>query len=1028
MNKEQQEKLIKITEKLDISTIKMENTNIILNSIIDNVWLHFKDIMEKDLSISYPFGLECFKKFSIIFDDKGIYIKIFDYNTIKEYINKCCGNYLYIFEGNDLSFDKLRSINSQNELKENYPEIFSIYEVILDFYRNLNIIIKNEPELLEKDPSTRLKSTILKVFNYHNNINLFINDLCDFFEILLNNKEIIENIENNNLYELKISNEDEYYNILFGILCYYLEYAQLQKSLKVEDKNVKENIIELINELNKYPGKLALYNIRSHQEEFNYEEIKKNLIEQYIIADNNYGFGDHEVLPGGGFVDVGVKSHGKEISIPLFNDQLFLTSILVYNNFYEDSLDYCLIKYSKIFEIGYDLNGEYILGLKNEYNNYSIQSLLEIAISNIKKLKEKDIDFSVTKSETQFLKDISDGLYNETLYSKLQNILSRTIKFEENAPIITNNIGNAGYLLILASMYYSKINNYKETNDLDLIIFYRNYCKDLEKKCSKFIKFADKSNLKEEDFIKLKKEIKLELENRIGIEKLDDILTKIKDMSDPEEIRTTIESLLIKKKSIKDEISIVESQKKRTLESSPEYKALNQRLNKLLLYKNHFDSEEVINGEGVFQDCYGFDFDGLYVFDFFSDIEEEDILKKANRDYGHRIYILTADDYLILKDLKNRTEVNKYIKDKLEPCADVMNHGSNDEVRLLSKVKAVKSSLKKKNYIVELSKTDNPVTDDEIIMTQEEFDYYVSKFISDDKGIIEKIRKKSKMFETKESIEREKNKKTFYEWNQDREIVSETKFDEEEKKIVESEIENINVYLVKINLDRIKNGLDPLNFDDGDYYEVMSAIINYMKDNEIKSNAKRDPQVSFITRSRTFYNGTYHCELCEDAISPYIMDVECHHFIPISKGGPDNLCNTVCLCDKCHKGIHNGLVTDYQNYKLIKTIKDFILSRTPEDLPDFERTLGFAENKYLEQLDSISFEIEQVNSQIEHAYEKDLSDEEILEEVELLEKQSKVLEINKNDILKYANRIQDYYRHSDEYLGIEEKTRPIVIR
>lgn len=997
MNKEQMDKLIKIIENLDNETMKIENTNNILNSIFDNAWRHYRNIIEKDLSIPFPFFLECFKKPSIILDNKRIYIKLFDYNIIKDYINKCCGNYLYPFEGNNLSFDELRNINSQNELKENYPDIFSIYE---NMRKNINSIIVNK---------------------YQNNINLFINDLCDYFETILNNKEAIENLVNNNLYELTINNEDEYYNILFVILCDCLKYMTFQKLFKIDDKTVIDNIIKLTNELNKYSKKLALYNRITNQEELNYEEIKNNLIERHIITDNN-GFGEQETLPDSGFVDYIDFSHKKNYSMPLFYDDWLLVNILKMNGISEECItQYYLLKYSGLFEYKFDDKGNYIVDLKNKYKD--VNNLFTIAMTNLRKLKEKDITYTPNKlNETHFIKYINSEEDSECIYYEFLKILNSELKFKESDILILDNVGNNVYLFIIASMYYSEINNYKEKSNNDLIFFYIFYSKNLNQKCNKFIKFADKSYIKEEYFLKLKNEIKNELENRIGIEKLNSIIEQTKEISDISEIKNIINNSLIKKKSIKDEISIVEKQKNKTLENSPEYKVLNQRLNKLLLYKNHFDSKEVINGEGVFQDCYGFDFDGLYVFDYFSDIEEEDILKKANRDYGHRIYILTADDYLILKDLRNRTEVNKYIKDKLEPCAGIMNHGINDEIRLFAKLKAIKTSIMKKKYIVELSKTNNPITEEEIAMTKEEFDYFVSKFISDDKETIEKLRKKSKIFETKESIEHEKNKKTFLEWNQEREIIAENKFNEEEKEIVESEIENINIYLAKINLDRAKKGLEPLNFDNGDYYEVMSAIINYMKKNEIKSKAKRDPQVSFITRSRTFYNGAYHCELCEEAISPYLMDVECHHFIPISKGGPDNLCNTVCLCNKCHKGIHNGLVTDYQNYKLIKTIKDFILSRSPEDLPDFEKTLGFAENKYLDQLDSVSSEIEQVNKQIECTYEKNLSDDEILKKVDLLEKQSSKLEIKKKEILKYANKIQDYYRNSDEYLDIENKT------
>lgn len=409
------------------------------------------------------------------------------------------------------------------------------------------------------------------------------------------------------------------------------------------------------------------------------------------------------------------------------------------------------------------------------------------------------------------------------------------------------------------------------------------------------------------------------------------------------------------------------------------------------------------------------------MFDYFSDIEDINVLKKAKRDYGHRIYILTADDYLKVKDLSNRTEVNKYIKDNLEPCADTMFHGENEEKRLLEKLKAVKNNIAKKNYIVNLSKTDNLVTDEEILITQEEFDYYVSKFISNNKQVLEQMRKKSKRFETKESLERENNIKEVQKWKSEQEIVSEEELTKIQHDEIDYEIERTYVILEKINYERKKKGLEPLSFDSNNYYDVYKAIIDYEEENHIKIKAKRDPKVALVTKNRTFYNNTYHCELCGiEEINPIYL--ESHHFIPISQGGPDDIYNTVCLCSRCHTAIHNGLVTDYQNYSLIKTIKDFIISKIPEALPFFEKTLGFAENRYLEQMGKIELEIQTIQQQIENAFDKDVSDDEILQEVDELQSISESLEQKKQKLNLLANKIQDYYRHSEEYAAIEEKT------
>ena len=126
-----------------------------------------------------------------------------------------------------------------------------------------------------------------------------------------------------------------------------------------------------------------------------------------------------------------------------------------------------------------------------------------------------------------------------------------------------------------------------------------------------------------------------------------------------------------------------------------------------------------------------------------------------------------------INEEKSELQKKQQELDNLEPCADTMFHGENEEKRLLEKLKAVKKSNEKKNYVINLSKTDNPVTDEELLITQEEFDYYVSKYISNNKQVIEQMRKKSKKFETKESLEHENNIKEVQKYKSEHEIVEE---------------------------------------------------------------------------------------------------------------------------------------------------------------------------------------------------------------------------------------------------------------
>lgn len=1027
MNKDFIEKLINIIKKTNTTEIDLEYSNDIIDSIFSIIWLHYSKILQENINIPYPFFLDYSYPELILKDDK-IKVKLFDSIKIKKYIYDCCNNYTYMFEGSKkFLFDDIRNIKSPNELKEKYPKIYEIYDGVIKKYesqkKRVHHIIATKLDSLDTN------GIIVKSFRYSQNFNLFINDLCDYFDLLLNNESIIDNAFNDNLYELSFDDENIYYNFLYAILLKNISTTELYYDLFNKDEYYKEdiqNFSEIINLLEKYSGKLEVHD-KTNEKKISFVEIKKKYKKEVTNNNDSYGLG--EPLPGGGFVDYVAFSHGKKYSIPIFYDDSLLIDIMHSNGVdpNEFVIQFYLLKYSGLFEYGFNDDDEYLLGLKNEYNNHELSFLFSIAMKNIRQIKEKNITFTSNKklNETRFVEFLNSESNQKLIYSEFLKLFETHFKFNENNKSIIENISNNGYLFILSSMYFRLLNSIPEINNQNLVYMYIAYSRNLNQKCNKFIKFADKSFLKEENFKELEKKIRIELETRVGIEKLNNILEQTKDISDISEIHNIINNSLIKKKSINDEIQIIEKQRNETLENSPEYRVLNQRLNKLLLYKNHFDSEEVINGEGIFQDCYGFDFEGLYVFDYFSDIEDTNILKKAKRDYGHRIYILTADDYLKLKDLSNRTEVNKYIKDNLEPCADTMFHGENEEKRLLEKLKAVKKSIEKKNYVINLSKTDNPVTDEELLITQEEFDYYVSKYISNNKQVIEQMRKKSKKFETKESLEHENNIKEVQKYKSEHEIVEELTETQQEE--IDYEIERTYVILEKINYERKKKDLEPLSFNSNNYYDVYKAIIDYEEEKNIKIKAKRDPKVALVTKNRTFYNNAYHCELCGiEEMNPIYL--ESHHFIPISQGGPDDVYNTVCLCSRCHKAIHSGLVTDYQNYGLIKTIKDFITSKIPEDLPFFEKTLGFAENRYLEQMEETELKIQKIQQKIENTFDKDVPDDEILKEIDELQNYSESLEQKKHKLNLLANRIQDYYRNSEEYAAIEEKTMQSSIK
>jgi hypothetical protein len=249
--------------------------------------------------------------------------------------------------------------------------------------------------------------------------------------------------------------------------------------------------------------------------------------------------------------------------------------------------------------------------------------------------------------------------------------------------------------------------------------------------------------------------------------------------------------------------------------------------------------------------------------------------------------------------------------------------------------------------------------------------------------------------------------------------------DEDDQREFIDEIEVTLVELQKINDERRKKGLKPLSFSLDNYYDVYGAIIEYEEKHNIKRSTPRDTAVAIKTKARTFFDNEYHCELCgESSIDPLYFDS--HHFIPISLGGPDDIYNTVCLCTKCHRDIHNGRVTDYQNYQLIQKIRNNIICNTPEALPIFERTLGFKENSYIEQLELTEEEIESINDSIKTA-EADMDDPDREDKLSRMQDEKAKLEKRKQKLNELANRIQDYYNYSNEVITEEEKVRNMKI-
>ena len=713
-----------------------------------------------------------------------------------------------------------------------------------------------------------------------------------------------------------------------------------------------------------------------------------------------------------------VYSHRKKFSFPiLYNDELLKKLFYAHGNNLSN-YDYFMLKYSGIFEYAYDNNSAIILGIKNIYNNKSFKELFQITMDNLKRYKEKDVEilhknlkvsnnYYLNMNESNIIKTINSNKVEDIIY--LQNCLSAVIKTFININITQEDCSKSYINKFLLSFYYNRLcGNLESENTSDLFFNYISYSHLLQSNTDNFVKFADKTCIKPIEFSNLKEKIKNELITRVGKEKFDTIIKECNGKDKDEEYKEVINNNLIEKKNIDDEIREIEKRKSNLKKNDFEYKFLDQRLKKLLFYKKYFDSKEVITDKGpVFSNYYGFQFDDIYVFDCFFD--DENILRKAKKEYGNRVYLLTLEDYEKVKCLNSKTEINKYINNNLKPCAGSIYHGENYEQKLFTKIELIKKSIKVKEYILNLSKVDNPVTDEEIYLTKEEFDNYVSKYISSDEEIIKKLEKKSRLFET----QRERNIRIIDEKKNEQELIKDLNVDD--RAALNEDIDDTINIIEKANKEIIDKGLTPLSLENTDFIELYMAYLNYVDKHKIERKTKRDPMVAIETKRRTYYDGYFHCELCDKKDGdPLFFDS--HHFIPISEGGPDDIYNTVCLCLDCHRSIHNNRVTNFQNFMLIQKIKNHIMLRAPEYLSKFEKTLSFKENRYLELIDQVDENIELIENKIEEAYDKNISDEEILSIEKESENKIKELEMKKQKLINLANKIQNYYIFDNEHV------------
>jgi hypothetical protein len=99
---------------------------------------------------------------------------------------------------------------------------------------------------------------------------------------------------------------------------------------------------------------------------------------------------------------------------------------------------------------------------------------------------------------------------------------------------------------------------------------------------------------------------------------------------------------------------------------------------------------------------------------------------------------------------------------------------------------------------------------------------------------------------------------------------------------------------------------------------------DYQKSNRLDENL----------RLAVLLRDNFTCQYCKIKKG----ELHAHHIIYVSKGGKDTLSNLITLCEKCHKGVHNGQIK--LEVKGVSNFKDVIAQRTMQGKSYMYKELG----------------------------------------------------------------------------------------
>ena len=209
-----------------------------------------------------------------------------------------------------------------------------------------------------------------------------------------------------------------------------------------------------------------------------------------------------------------VYSHRKEFSFPILYDDELLKKLFCSYGKNISNFGYFMLKYSGLFEYAFDKNSAIILGIKNIYNNKSFKELFQIAMDNLKRYKEKDVEilnknvilsnkYYLNINESDIIRTINSNKVEDII--DLQNCLSAVIKTFINTSITQEDCSKTYFCKFILSFYYNRLSsNLENENTSNLFFNYISYSHFLKSNSDNFVKFADKTILKPIDFSNLK--------------------------------------------------------------------------------------------------------------------------------------------------------------------------------------------------------------------------------------------------------------------------------------------------------------------------------------------------------------------------------------------------------------------------------------------------------------------------------------------------------------------------------------------